>query len=226
MSRDVKTGGKQKLLDWRQFLSILDETCQLYMDFTNSFSDPDRQIIEYLLQNNLNKRRGEEILFNRYAYFIRQGMSKHGLSEEEAFNAYSDGVLAVIERISNGMFQGRSSLKTYIYQIFHNKCVDLLRKNAADKNIVNRTESISERLSHLSDKARSVVQILIDKADWNLLKEKLNQLGDDCRKMLLLWADSYSDREIATLMEYKTADVVKTSRLRCLGKLKRLYNTA
>src|SRR5258708_16563048 len=95
MSRDVKTGGKQKLLDWRQFLSILDETCQLYMDFTNSFSDPDRQIIEYLLQNNLNKRRGEEILFNRYAYFIRQGISKHGLSEEEAFNTYADASLLV-----------------------------------------------------------------------------------------------------------------------------------
>jgi RNA polymerase sigma factor (sigma-70 family) len=196
------------------------------MNFTNSLSDADRQIIEHLRQNDLNKRRGEENLFSRYAYFIREGMSKHGLSEEEAFSAYSDSVLAVIERVSKGIFEGRSSLKTYIYQIFYNKCVDLLRKTATNKNIVNRTESISEKLAQISDKARSVVQILIDKADWNLLKEKLNQLGDDCRKILLLWADSYSDREISTIMEYKTADVVKTSRLRCLGKLKRLYNTA
>ena len=195
------------------------------MNITNPFIDADRQIIGHLLQNGLDKRRGEEALFSRYAYFIREGMGKHGLSEEEAFNAYSDSVLATIERISNGTFQGRSSLKTYLYQIFYNKCVDLLRKNATNKNSMNRTESISEKLLHISDKARSVVQILIDKADWNLLKEKLNQLGDDCRKMLLLWADSYSDKEIAGVMEYKTADVVKTSRLRCLEKLKRLYNT-
>ena len=192
----------------------------------DSSNDADRRIIGQLLQNDLEKRRGEEALFNRYAYFIREGIKKHGLSEEDAFNAYSDGVLAVIERISSGMFEGRSSLKTYLYQIFYNKCVDLLRRNATNKNIVNRTGSVSEKLSQLSDKARSIVQILIDKADWNLLKEKLGQLGDDCRKMLLLWADSYSDKEIASLMEYKTADVVKTSRLRCLGKLKRLYNTA
>src|SRR5580698_5791199 len=186
------------------------------MHLSNPFSDADGQIIGRLLQQGLEKRRGEEALFSRYSYFVREGMNKHGLSEEEAFNAYSDTVLAGIEKISNGTFQGRSSLKTYLYQIFHNKCVDLLRKNATNKNSMNRTESISERLLQISDKARSVIQILVEKADWNLLKEKLNQLGNDCRKMLMLWADSYSDKEIATAMEYKTSDVVKTSRLRCL----------
>jgi RNA polymerase sigma factor (sigma-70 family) len=195
------------------------------MKIIHSPGDADRQIIGHLRQNGLDKRKGEEALFSRYSYFIREGMSKQGLSEEEAFNAYSDTVLAAIERISNGTFQGHSSLKTWLYQIFHNKCVDLLRKNATNKNIIHRTESISERLLHISDKARSVVQVLIEKSDWNLLKEKLNQLNEDCRKMLLFWADSYSDKEIATMMEYKTADVVKTSRLRCLEKLKRLYNT-
>ena len=74
-----------------------------------------------------------------------------------------------------------------------------------------------------ADRERAFIQTLIDKTDWKVLREKLGQLGDDCRKMLLLWADSYSDREIAALMEYKTADVVKTSRLRCLGKLRQLY---
>jgi RNA polymerase sigma-70 factor (ECF subfamily) len=68
------------------------------------------------------------------------------------------------------------------------------------------------------------VQTLIEKADWKELKNRLEQLGDDCRKMLLLWADSYSDREIAVAMEYKTANVVKTSRLRCLTKLRQLYH--
>jgi RNA polymerase sigma factor (sigma-70 family) len=190
----------------------------------NSFSGEDRQIVDLLLQNGLDKRKGEDALFRKYVYFIREGMHKHGLSEDEVFNAYSDCVLGAIEAISNKTFEGRSSLKTWLYQIFHNKCVDLIRKNATNKRSMNRAESISEKLYQLSDKARSVIQVLIDKADWGLLKQKLDQLGEDCRKMLLLWADSYSDREIAAVMEYKTADVVKTSRLRCLEKLRRLYH--
>ena len=46
---------------------------------------------------------------------------------------YHDTVIAIINNIASGKFEGRSSLKTYIYQIFSNKCVDLLRKKTTNK---------------------------------------------------------------------------------------------
>lgn len=191
---------------------------------SNSLRVTDRQIIGLLRQKGVDKRKGEESLFNEYAYFIREGMRKHRLSEDEAFDAYSESVLAAIESISNDTFKGESSLKSYLYKIFHNKCVDLFRKNSTNKNSVNRAQSINDELFGLTDKSRSILQILIEKADWRVLKERLAQIGEDCRKMLLLWADSYSDKEIAVVLEYKTANVVKTSRLRCLAKLRQLYH--
>jgi RNA polymerase sigma factor (sigma-70 family) len=191
---------------------------------SHSMQEADRQIIGLLRQKGLDKRKGEESLFSEYAYFIREGMRKHRLSEDEAFDAYSDSVLVAIESIYNETFKGESSLKSYLYKIFHNKCVDLFRKNSTNKNSVNRAQSINEELFRLTDKSRSILQTLIEKADWTVLKERLGQIGDDCKKMLLLWADSHSDKEIAVVLEYKTADVVKTSRLRCLGKLRQLYH--
>jgi RNA polymerase sigma factor (sigma-70 family) len=196
----------------------------LFMDSAGSFRNTDQEIIEQLRQGGIDKRRSEEQLFNRFAYFIREGMTKHALSEDESFNAYSDTILAALENIRNTHFEARASLKTYLYQIFHNKCVDLLRKRTTNKNSVNRPETISDKLMLLSDTARSIVQKLIDKADWNLLKEKLNQLEEKCRQLLTFWGENYSDREIASLLNYKTADVVKTSRLRCLERLRKLYN--
>jgi RNA polymerase sigma factor (sigma-70 family) len=196
----------------------------LFMDSSGSFRNTDQEIIEQLRQGGIDKRRSEEQLFNRFAYFIREGMTKHALSEDESFNAYSDTILAALENIRNTHFEARASLKTYLYQIFHNKCVDLLRKRTTNKNSVNRPETISDKLMLLSDTARSIVQKLIDKADWNLLKEKLNQLEEKCRQLLMFWGENYSDREIASLLQYKTADVVKTSRLRCLERLRKLYN--
>jgi RNA polymerase sigma-70 factor (ECF subfamily) len=172
----------------------------------------------------LDRRKGEEGLFNEYAYFIQDGMRKHRLSEEEAFDAYSDSVLVAINSISNETFKGDSSVKSYLYKIFHNKCVDLFRRNSTNKNSMNRAQSINEQLFHLSDKSRSIVQTLIERTEWKILSEKLAQLGEDCRKMLLLWADSHSDNEIAVVMKYKTAQVVKTSRLRCMMKLRQLYH--
>jgi len=194
------------------------------MDLGSSTQYSDQQIIEFLRLNSSERRRSEDQLFSRYVYFVREGMSKHGLSEDEAFSAYSDSVLSAIEKIANLNFEGRSSLKTWLFQIFHNKCVDLVRKKTTNKSSVYRTESISDLLFQISDSARSVVQNLVDKTDWNLLRSRMNQLGENCRQLLGLWSENYSDKEIASIMEYKTADVVKTSRLRCLEKLRQLYN--
>lgn len=195
------------------------------MDSSGSFHYTDQKIIEQLRQSGKEKRESEEQLFNRYAYFIREGMTKHALSEDESFDAYSDTILAALVNIQNDHFEARASLKTYLYQIFHNKCVDLLRKRTTNKNSVHRPDSISERLMLISDSARSVVQKLIDQADWKLLREKLNQLEDKCRQLLLYWGENYNDREIASLLQYKTADVVKTSRLRCLDRLRKMYKS-
>jgi RNA polymerase sigma factor (sigma-70 family) len=193
------------------------------MNGSGSIRYTDQEIIEQLRQSGIDKRRSEEELFNRFSYFIREGMTKHSLSEDESFNAYSDTVLAALENIRNTHFEARASLKTYLYQIFHNKCVDLLRKKTTNKNSVHLSETISDRVMHLSDSARSAVQRLIDQADWKRLREKLNELEEKCRQLLMFWGENYSDKEIASFLQYKTADVVKTSRLRCLDRLRKLY---
>jgi RNA polymerase sigma factor (sigma-70 family) len=184
----------------------------------------DLRIIENLTLGGIHRRRGEEELFSTYMYFIHEGMRKYPLTEDESFDAYSDTILSAIEKIANGSFERASSLKTWLYKIFQNKSVDLLRKKATNKNKVHQTVSITDMLVHVSDAAKSIVQKLADQADENLLKQRLTEVGDTCRQLLQLSAEGHSDKEIASLMEYKTADVVKTSRLRCLEKLRRLYN--
>lgn len=184
----------------------------------------DLRIIENLTGGGITRRKGEEELFTTYMYFIQEGMRKHTLTEDESFDAYSDTILTAIEKITDGTFERASSLKTWLYKIFHNKSVDLLRKKATNKNKVHQTVSITDMLVHVSDAAKSIVQKLADQADEKLLKQRLAETGDTCHRLLQLSAEGYTDKEIAAMMEYKTADVVKTSRLRCLEKLRRLYN--
>ncbi|MCW3092825.1 MAG: sigma-70 family polymerase sigma factor [Ferruginibacter sp.] len=192
-----------------------------------TFDNPsaDEELIKSLQQNNSLKRRAEEELFNRHAYFIREGMNKYSLPEEEAFDAYSDTILQTIDNITKGLFEKRSSLKTYLFRIFYNKCVDLIRKKTTNKSSIHQTASISDMLLLVADSAKTVIQQLIEKTDLDILKNKMKELGENCRKLLAMFADGYNDKEIAVFMEYKTADVVKTSRLRCLEKLRQLYNT-
>ena len=192
-------------------------------DYATLDSD-DEEMIRSLKENEKVKRKAEEQLFNRHAYFIKEGMSKYSLDQEDAFNAYSDTILQAIGNIVNTRFENRSTLKTYLYRIFSNKCVDLIRKKTTNKYSIHQTSPISDMLVMIADPAKTVIQQLIEKNDVELLRTKLNEIGENCKQLLAMFADGYSDKEIAISMEYKSADVVKTSRLRCLDKLRQLYN--
>jgi len=60
------------------------------MNFLSTLPASDNEILELLQQGGINRRKGEERLFNYYTYFIREGIQTHGLQEDESFNAYSD----------------------------------------------------------------------------------------------------------------------------------------
>ena len=185
----------------------------------------DLEIINNLQRDGLERRKAEDVLFTRYAYFIEQAMHKYSFAEPDAFDIYSDTILSAIIKIIDRSFEGRSTLKTWLFQIFHNKCVDLIRKKTTNKSSVNRTISIPEVLTQVADSSKTVIQQMMDLTDKETIRQKLSELGDSCRKILWQWAEGYSDKEIAAALDYKTADVVKTSRLRCLEKLRQLYKT-
>ena len=190
--------------------------------FTTS-RNSDEEIIRKLTEAGNNKRKGEDELFNRFSYFIKAGMERFHLKEDDSFNAYSDTIISAIESICSGQFGNRSSLKTYLFKVFNNKCVDIIRKNTTNKSSVNHTTEISDVLYRLSDGAKSIVQQIIEQSDFEEIKRKLNELGENCKSLLMMFAEGYSDKEISLSMEYKSPDVVKTSRLRCLDKLRKMY---
>lgn len=173
-----------------------------------------------LKSGGTQRRLAEKRLYEHFVYLVRHGMRKCRLGEDEAISAYSDTILSVIENVVNNRFEGRSTLKSYTYQIFMNKCVDAVRKKTTNKSTVYNTEMIDSLTSVLPDRARNIVQQLIEKSEQSTLMEKVRELGEKCRQLLLLFEDGYSDKEIAAEMDYNSADVVKTTRLRCLEKLK------
>lgn len=186
--------------------------------FKNNTSE--QEIISGLQAAGIQRRVAERKLFELFFYFIKQGTLKYALAEEDVASVYSDTIISVINNIVTNKFEGRSSLKSYAYQVFSNKCVDALRKETTNKNKANNATGIDELLVVLPDTTKNVLQQLIEKNQLAELKQKLEEIGEKCKQLLLLYEDGYSDKQIAGVMSYNSADVVKTSRLRCLEKLK------
>jgi RNA polymerase sigma factor (sigma-70 family) len=177
-------------------------------------------ILQGIKAGGASRRNYEQELYTIFFYLIREAEKKYGIQREEAASVYSDTILAIIKNVVTEKFEGNSSLKTYCYQIFTNKCVDLLRKRTTNKGKMEDTTPYDSLAYELPDETRTIIQKLIAKEEKQQILEKINEIGDKCKELLLMFEDGYNDKEIAEFMKYQSADVVKTTRLRCLGKLK------
>jgi len=180
----------------------------------------EHMILHGIKAGGASRRNYEQKLYDIFFYLIREAEKKYGIQPEEAASVYSDTILAIIKNIVAEKFEGNSSLKTYCYQIFTNKCVDLLRKRTTNRGKMENTMPYDSLAYELPDETRSIIQKLIAKDERQQILEKLNEIGDKCKELLLMFEDGYNDKEIAEFMKYHSADVVKTTRLRCLEKLK------
>ncbi|RYU93416.1 RNA polymerase sigma factor [Emticicia agri] len=187
-------------------------------------NDADSEIIEGILKGGRERQKCENILYEKYLYFIKEGVRKHQIEEHESASVYSDTILSVIDHILGRRFEGRASLKTYIYQIFSNQCVSLIRKKATNRAAPTfDTVLLSEIMYLMGDDTQSIIQQIIEQEEETTLLQRLDAVGKKCKELLLLWANGYSDKEILDMLTYSSVDVVKVSRMRCIDKLRKTY---
>ena len=181
----------------------------------------DTTIIQGLKGSDRDRLKQEEILYKENVYLIeKEGCHKHRLSYDDSTSAYHDALRSVIENIINDRFDGNSSIKTYLYKIFSHKCIDQIRKNTTNKSGVHNTEPLPELIDQLPDSARTIVESIMTRQLKEKVKEELNTLCEKCREVLILYEDGLTDKEIAERLSYNNAAVAKTTRLRCLDRLR------
>lgn len=183
----------------------------------------DIELTKGIWEGGPSRRSFENKLYEKYYYLIKEATFKHNITLEDASSAYSDSIISVIDAIVLQKFQEKAQLKTYIYQIFNNKCVDQIRKNSTNKASANQGFSIDDFALQMPDESKLIIQKLAEEFEFDKLKKHLIMLGDKCKQMLMAWADGFTDKEIALMLEYNSPQVAKTSRLRCLEKLKENY---
>ena len=82
------------------------------------------------MADGILQRTTENKLYEQFFYFIKDATFKHKLSEDEAASLYTDTILAFIENVRNKRFEGKSAVKTYLYQILDRKSTRLNSSHA------------------------------------------------------------------------------------------------
>lgn len=176
----------------------------------------DSDLLAGIRAGGRRRRDCETAFFRQYRYLVTQRPRRYRLSEEEARDAYTDAVVAVVDHVASGRYRGEASLKTYLARIFRNKCVDRHRKNTT----VPRTWT--EVFPELPDRSGDFLQELIGREALTQVEALLDQLGGRCRELLLLSGEGFSPAEIAEELGFSSAGSASSQRYKCLEKLKAL----
>lgn len=192
------------------------------MSLLRSAYDESR-VIRQIREGGRPRQEAEYAVYDRFQYLVRKGMRKHGLSEDEAVDAYTDSVMALINSIIKGSFRSENKISTLLHQIFFNKCVDVFRKNA---NTLETSELIPESFM-MPDKAQDIMQRITIDEHMDQLKGFMGQLGQSCRE--ILWDSlylGYRPAEIAEKLGLKNAETVLSQKSRCLKQLRTIIHNA
>jgi RNA polymerase sigma factor (sigma-70 family) len=134
---------------------------------------------------------------------------------EKADDIFSDSILALYRNIKTDRINSlTSTLKTYLFQIGKFRIIDELRKEGKTIPVDNYSYALEDNIEDINEKDKKLA----------LLWETIEQLTEPCKSLLnLFWYKQKRDNEIAELMNYSSADSVKTQRFRCMKALRNTY---
>lgn len=148
--------------------------------------------------------------------FIHWSIGKFGINEEEALDHYQEVITLFLEKVLNGTLENiDSSIKTYLFGIGKNRVFQSFDEK---KRLEKHMDAVSEHYQFLisSDESLEAFRETRSKA-----AVALNELGAACKELLqLFYFEKLSMSEIAARLGHKNEGVSRTTKKRCLEKIR------
>lgn len=172
-------------------------------------------LIANIRSGGVDQERAMSDLFKSYYTFIGMGKGRFNLSEDQSLQAYSDTLLSFRRQVIQGKFRGDSKIKTYLFRIFSNKCVDIIRK------LPSKELETLENVHQDPVAPQDILRSLIIAEDFKELLREFEKLGESCKQILLLAEyQGYTSAEIADKIGFKNAHTVNSKKHKCLQRLR------
>lgn len=178
----------------------------------------DQEIIYAIREGGHDAESAVKNLMNMHQGMIYDMKSKIHLDLESSKDAFADALSMVVWNIKTNTFKGDSKISSYLYRIYYNKSVDLLRHLSTNKNRATQNIEDLDLASELS-----LNDNLDLKLDIEIVKDAIQSLGNVCKSIIMDWGYwGYSMAEIAIRNNIENGTKAKKMKYNCLKKLKEI----
>lgn len=153
-------------------------------------------------------------IYRQYSQATSSFIMQHGGSEQDADDIFQETVVAFIEVVQKGKYRGEASVKTFLNSIARNYWFNEIKKR-------DRSGLRDKQFELSRDKNEADVSHYISEMERKRqLRELVDQLGESCRKVLLLfYYENLSMKEMVEHLPYDNEQVVRNKKYKCLQAL-------
>jgi RNA polymerase sigma factor (sigma-70 family) len=153
-------------------------------------------------------------LYQRYSEATRSFIMSYGGNEQDADDVFQETVVAFIDSVKKGKYREEASIKTFLASVAKHVWFNELKKK-------ERAGSREKKFESTRDQEQQDVSHQIgDLEQRQQLRDMLQQLGEPCQKILLLfYYENLSMKEITDHLPYENEQVVRNKKYKCLQQL-------
>lgn len=151
----------------------------------------------------------------------------YSLDDDSANDVFQESSLALYKNLQDGkLVDLKSTLSTYFLQI----CINQARKELSKKRKTIPLNDITlkqkdEYCDNKIDELLGFGEESITNEQKNMMREIVQNLPKPCDDILwYFYGDNLDMQTIADILDYKNADTVKSTKSRCMSKLKNKFN--
>ena len=142
-------------------------------------------------------------------------VSRNSGTSDDAEDLLQESLVILWERVRTGKFEYKAQLSTFIYATMKNLWSQRLRG-------MKRLSSGEIDPNDHEDFSPSALDVLIESEHAAMVRDALDRIGGQCRKLLLLfyWEEMSMD-EIASRLGFANAETAKAKKYQCKKALER-----
>ena len=177
----------------------------------------DRSLIGAIKQPGRVAEDAIKQLYRDHYSLLEQYVLQNQGSRSDAEDIFQETMVAFIRQVEEGKFRGESSIKTFLYALNRNIWLNELKKRG-------RSQSREERFAAGEEKMQLAIDGILEQQEHNMeLMRSIQNLGDSCKKILLLfYYEQRPIREILSVVSYQNEQVVRNKKMKCLKKLEEM----
>lgn len=169
-------------------------------------------------------RKGDEealvMLYEANRKMVASYVLRNNGTPDDVEDMLQEAVIVLWERIRTGNFEYTAKLSTFLYSTVKNMW---LRKLARKR----REVPLEDDPEQTADQEQSLLDSLIESEQARMVKEALEKIGEQCKRLLMLYYwEELSMEGIAAQMGFANADTVKSKKYQCKKALEKILKGA